>query len=176
MNAGSEHWLDRLAAPHTRRQGFKAALAAAALTLPLARAAPAHADDPHACQDGCLWTNGKNFSDNYNACKNGSSFLSWYALTFGPGALLGPARPLSGPDNRFTAKCLDVAAIVGRSGAWQCIQDNCPGFEPSAHNGPCEYCAAAGGTCCVYPGNSDTGYFCCTIVTGRSPCWCTQGG
>ena len=180
MSAGSEHWLDRLAAPRTRRQGLKAALAGAALTLPFVRGAPARAvvpraDDPHACATGCRYTVGQDFEDALNACArvSGVGFSAASFLFLGPALLLGPvAKPR--PNSKFTAKCLDVAAIQLRSQAYRCTQDNCPGFDPSGHNGPCEGCTAAHGNCCVYPADTLLGYFCCTISEGRTPCWCTE--
>src|SRR5215208_1143329 len=53
--SSSEHWFDRLAAPHTRRQGFRAAVAGALLTLPFAR--PDRAQATHdRCHIPCLYT------------------------------------------------------------------------------------------------------------------------
>jgi hypothetical protein len=53
----SDHWLDRLAVLHTRRDTLRAVLATAATTLaPLVlRALPALAQGPHDCQKGCQW-------------------------------------------------------------------------------------------------------------------------
>ena len=54
--SAEEHWFDRLAAPQTRREILKAAVAGAALTLPFARTRPARAATPN-CFGGCDWTN-----------------------------------------------------------------------------------------------------------------------
>ncbi len=173
MSAGFEHWFDRLATPHTRRHGIKAALAGAtALTLPLVRAVPARAADASGCQTGCLWTNGKNFTDAINACQVASSFIGGYVGYAGPGILFAYAAQRKPISEKLTMKCLDVAAIKSRSDAWNCSQPGCPGFNPSQHNGPCDGCAGAGGTCCPDPSNNDTGYSCCTIISDRPECWC----
>jgi hypothetical protein len=56
LSAEAEHWLDRLAVAHTRREGVKAtlAIAAAAFSLPLIRSIPAAAAPGEDCYQPCI--------------------------------------------------------------------------------------------------------------------------
>ena len=148
------HWLST---PRTRRQVLRAALAGAALTVPLGgRVAPARAAGPHDCQKGCLWTAGRRFSAQYDHCgaRLISSNVIFYYLP-----IVGAAESLA------AGLCLDRAALKHKASAWDCLQPNCPGFDPSGPDGPCYDCTQSGGVCCPDP-KQHTGYGCCTAPPG----------
>jgi hypothetical protein len=166
----ADHWLDRLAARHTRRNVLKTALAGA-LTLPLLRSFRAKADSPTACQKGCFWTSHQVYDIETSPCfvrANGKfdAALVLYPLTFG----LTFTSIFTAPAKTFM-RCLDNAVLNMKQNQAQCLQPNCPGFNPNGTGGPCETCTA---TCCTFAG-TDSGYYCCTIVAGQAPCWCTAG-
>jgi hypothetical protein len=155
------HWLDRLAVRINRRQALKAA-AASALALPLLGASAAEADDPTACRKGCMVTSHAVFDNETAPCfvrANGKmdAAIILAPLTFG----LTISSIISAPVKSFM-NCVDTATL----------EPNCPGFNPTGPLGPCETCK---GNCCPDQ-NTETGYYCCTIVPFRSKCWCTQGG
>jgi hypothetical protein len=167
----ADHWLDRLATRHTRRTALKTALAGA-LTLPLLRPFTAKADDPHACQQGCAWTSHQVYDMETSPCfvrANGKfdAAIVLAPLTFG----LTFTSIFTAPAKTFM-HCVDTAALNMKQHQAQCLQPNCPGFNPQGTGGPCETCAA---TCCPYAAVEE-GYYCCTVVTGKAPCWCTTGG
>jgi hypothetical protein len=90
-----------------------------------------------------------------------------FPLTFG----LSFTSIVTAPVKTFL-HCVDNATLNMKQNQAQCLQPNCPGFDPTGTGGPCETCAAS---CCPYAA-SDTGYYCCTLVQGQPPCWCTAGG
>ncbi len=166
-----EHWLDRLAVRLNRRQALKAA-AASALALPLLGASAAEADDPTACRKGCMVTSHAVFDNETAPCfvrANGKmdAAIILAPLTFG----LTISSIISAPIESFM-NCVDTATLNMKNHQAQCLEPNCPGFNPTGHLGPCETCK---GNCCPDQ-NTETGYYCCTIVSFRSKCWCTQGG
>jgi hypothetical protein len=154
------HWLDRLATRYTRRQALKAAAAGAALsTLPLLRTAPALADDPDACRQGCLWTAHQTASSGYNHCTFGSHGAGLLIIGYGPALGLGLfAAPLAGGTAAWLDNsCKDRVAANQKADNAACLQPGCPDFNPKAPNGPC----------------ADTHEYCCpctTVVQGYQPC------
>jgi hypothetical protein len=167
----AEHWLDRLAVRLNRRQALKAA-AASALALPLLGASAAEADDPTACRKGCMVTSHAVFDNETSPCfvrANGKmdAAIILAPLTFG----LTISSIISAPVKSFI-NCVDTATLNMKEHQAQCLEPNCPGFNPKGHLGPCETCT---GNCCPDQ-NTESGYYCCTIVSFRPPCWCTQGG
>lgn len=172
MSEHQEHWFDRLSARHTRRGAIKAALAGgAALTLPLTRAAPALASDPHACQKGCRWTANRKYDTAFNACAGvagATTALNLYGFGLG-GAIFVIYAPGAGLSllNGFSAanRCSDNAFMQLKAAYYDCTKDGCPGFDPTASGGPCDACAGANGICCPDQ-NSQTGYNCCSNPGG----------
>jgi hypothetical protein len=53
-----------------------------------------------------------------------------------------------------------------------CQLPTCGCFNPKGNGTQCEGCT---GSCCTYQA-VDEGCYCCTIVPGKSDCWCTTGG
>jgi hypothetical protein len=176
--ATREHWLDRLAAPRTRRQVLQAALAGAALTLPFARPARTHAadqigrtsaggpcnvgksQDPHACRQGCLRTSDLATQRSLDACLHtagGQVALLGY-LAPGVGFFLVSGAFLSSSTSAYV--CTEVALVRQKAMQYDCLQPNCPGFDPCGKDGPCESCSKIGGWCCPDP-TTLTGYSCC---------------
>jgi hypothetical protein len=155
MNA--EHFPNPLAARRTRRQLLRAALAGAALTVPLVRgAAPARAAGPHDCQKGCLWTADRRFRDRFDYCY-GQGVLANTFFVFLP--VLSAARL------QLALLCMDRAVLQHKASSFDCSQPNCPGFDPTAAGGPCEDCKKSGGICCPDP-TQQQGYACCTQPGG----------
>lgn len=161
-----EHWLDRLAAPHTRRQTFKAALAGVALTLPGVRSTPAraanpNATDPHACRKGCLYTAHAQFARRNNTCLQ-------IAQARQTGALVSALfiNPFFGAAGNGAAiiqfdRCLQDALLRQKAMNFDCLQPDCPGFDPAGPRGPCEVCLGVAGAVCCPQQSSSIGYVCC---------------
>ena len=163
--SSAEHWLDRLASRHTRRQALKAAVAgSAALTLPLVRPAAARAGDPHACQQGCNWTAHQRYKGRLDACTNQA--LGSYLISLGAGATYGVGIALLAiPNGLFSAigrqdKCGDQALLEAKATMYDCTQPDCPGFDPSATGGPCDTCTANCCPCSIV----QSGYICCIYL------------
>jgi hypothetical protein len=170
-----EHWLDRLAAGYTRRQVLKAALAGAALTVPFLRPKAAFAGDSTSCRTGCLYSSHQQTSKTMTACTTSpqvttSSYYLGYA-SLGLGFLAVPlAIAESVVDN---LKCNDLAILDEKARNWDCIQPNCPGFDPQHAAGICENCS---GVCCADQGVLN-GYSCCSICSksGSGCCYSVSG-
>jgi hypothetical protein len=161
MSDESSHWLDRLAQRYTRRQALKAAAAGAALSaLPLVRSAPALADDPHACRQGCLWTSHQTAISQYDTCWGGSALANLlvvgYAPMLGLGFLQGGALGLS-LETHLLDGCADRAAATEKAFNTDCMQPGCPDFDPKGANGPCEGVTT---NCCP----------CTNVIQGYQPC------
>jgi hypothetical protein len=159
--ARESHWLDRLALRLTRRQALKAAAAGAAVSaFPLLRAAPALADDPHACQQGCLWTSHQTVESGRSGCALKSSGLGLFVIGYGP--LLGAGLFGGGAAGTYVGlasvqNCLDGLFAQAKADNHDCLQPNCPGFDPKQENGPCE---GVTDNCCP----------CASVVSGYIPC------
>jgi hypothetical protein len=175
MSATSErHWLDRLAVRLTRRQSLKAAVGGA-LALPLLKAAtPARAASGDDCYKGCMWTTHQEYDADGGRCgviANGKFDAQIVLLPFTLGFSFFPRSP--GDPFAYFIRCVDNAALKMKQHQAQCRDPGCPGFQPRGKYGPCDGCAA---DCCPWDA-VDQGYYCCTIVEGQPPCWCTmQGG
>jgi hypothetical protein len=140
-----EHWFDRLAAPQTRRQVLKAALAGAVLTLPFARSAPARAanpnsnGNPYACGQGCDYASHVQYQRAEGACNTGLSvgIIATDALM-----VLGFMNPLIGAAAEGAAlinrvACHNQNLLVEKAMQYNCLLPDCPGFDPSGPGGPC---------------------------------------
>lgn len=180
MSAGGnreEHWLDRLATPHTRRHSFKATLAVAALTFPLARAAQARADnpnssDPHACQKGCIYASDRTVLAAFAECERKRHFIQrGGAEFFLLGSLGGGLNAIGGAIALYG--CNDNAILGAKARNWDCLQPGCPGFEPAGEWGPCRNCASINGCQCCPDSSSATGYTYCSSLSNHC---CNPGG
>jgi len=163
----SEHWLDRLAAPQTRREGFKSALAGAALALPFttgtARADNPGGSTPNACRNGCYFKNQRTTNRELQRCHADAHTAVSFATGLG-----GFVTLLLTAKARSTERyCVDRALLVEKATAYDCLQPDCPGFDPYGELGPCEPCAAVPGCLCCPSQVSSTGYDSCT-----SPPYC----
>ncbi len=173
----TEHWFDRWAAPQTRRGVLRSALVAAAtLTVPFVRAGGARAAGPHDCQKGCLWTAEQTAQAAWDACtvqaqksvKVGALLTIW-----GAGLLYVDLTAFTAYVG--AAACHDQTVIAHKADNWNCVQPDCPGFDPSAPGGPCEPCAASGGNCCPCQATA-TGYICCSYPCNDPSHSCCPGG
>jgi hypothetical protein len=173
-NTGHEHWLDLLAVPRTRRHVLKAALAGAALTLPFARPMTARAaDDPHACQKGCAYTSHRQFEQGLNTCEKNAQLsalvLGGYGAALGFG-ITSPAILIA--STRWLA-CQDLALLQQKATMFDCLQPNCPGFDPKGPIGPCAG-APANVHCC--PDQSvANGYSLCAQCCSKTGSGCGSG-
>ncbi len=163
--AAPGNWLDRLAVAHTRRQTLKAALAGAAMTLPFARPGPAPASNPngagpHDCAKGCQFTSHVHYRSRVATCRQQG--ISQGALAEGAALWLNPfyGVALQGGNLISYVRCNEQALLRQKAEGWDCLQPDCPGFDPYAPDGPCWACNEAGGKCCPSP-QSATGYGCC---------------
>jgi hypothetical protein len=145
--------------------------------------------DPHACRKGCLWTSTRRFLKSYentcfsayNACSIGARGVGattaglLYSFGVGGSLLLGavPAATTA-PVARKAAqalcevannKCTDLLLLRLKAEQFDCLQPDCPGFDPCGKDGPCEVCRQTGGVCCP-DARQDGGYACCTAPPG----------
>jgi hypothetical protein len=146
----------------TRRQALRAALAAAALTLPFAGAkvSTARAAGPTDCRKGCQWTAGRAFQASNQNCgvMAATNELNALVTIFMPvplGLNLAAYRSLSAGSG--LAACYDHALLVNKATLYNCLQPFCPGFDPKKEGGPCDGCRD---NCCPCQA-SDNGYICC---------------
>jgi hypothetical protein len=173
----SEPWLDRLAKRQTRGQLLRRASVAAALTLPFARTAAAGVRrtsgcrvqqfTPTACQKGCFYSASREYTSRRDACASGGQTSVGVAGL--ADFLLFPfaaAHSVSSYLNSYTAAslaraaCIDRALMQSKAKAYDCLQPNCPGFDPCEEGvGPCATCT---GICCA-DANVVSGYSCCTL-------------
>jgi hypothetical protein len=184
-----EHWFDRLAAPQTRRQLLRAALAGAAITLPFARPAPGHAaspsvntagtcipplfTDPHACRKGCLYTAHRQYLRRHDACATANVAAGVGGVLVG--LLTNPVVffPYAGAI-LAASHCSDQALLELKAMQLDCLQPDCPGFDPCGPGGPCEYCNVVGVHCC--PDQSVAiGYSCCAQCCKPTGSGCGSG-
>jgi hypothetical protein len=154
--AGSQHWFDRLAVRHTRRQALGTSLAAAAaLTVPLLRPRAARASGPFDCGKGCQWTANRRFAAALQKCgglaATGGGLLERWGWV--------PVLPIVAAQYATAAAhCLDNAVIDSKAASWLCHQPGCPGFDPNAPDAPCAACK--GNPCCTCAASTN-GYICC---------------
>jgi hypothetical protein len=156
------HWLDRLAVRVTRRQALKSAAAGVALaSVPLFRSAPvAAAADPHACRQGCLWTARQTADHGLVRCavnaETAGLLVIGYAAPIGLG-LFGVGAAAISVARRVQIPCNDRVFAVEKAANADCLQPNCPGFDPKGENGPCE---GVQDNCCP----------CAGVIQGYIPC------
>lgn len=179
MSAGSENWFDRMAAPHTRRQGLKAAAAgiaaAAAASLPFAGSVTkARAANPEDCKAGCVFTADKDWGSRINECAGAYSVNNLLSLT--PALGLGLSQMYYILNVQLGRYCADDAQARFNTAFRNCYKPFCPGFDPFKAGGPCDGCTpplycnpcstqVAGYICCVYPPGDCHGD-CCTPGMG----------
>jgi hypothetical protein len=165
-----EHWFDRLGASYTRRQGVKAALAAAAgLMLPFARTWRAEASHPSMdkCKTGCLYTADRKYEDRVNRCRSQANFeitISVAEFLYGkiPQGLFHEGVALN-----MYQYCRDQALLQKKAQSYDCLKPGCPGFDPDGEFGPCEPCTHVDNCkCCPDPSNP-VGY---TYYPTEVPC------
>jgi hypothetical protein len=190
-DAAREHWLDRLAAPQTRAQVLRAALAGAALTLPFARPTATRAagrkrnqdpcnakpgKDAHACQNGCFYAAHQQFYSRVDGCSNLS------ATQFGVSAvttllLLNPAllAVKIAAQNLAFDKCREQALVKQKAMAFDCLFPNCPGFDPCGPGGPCVDCSHVENASCCPDTTSVFGYSCCAQCCAPNGVGCGSG-
>lgn len=158
-------WLDELAVRATRGGFLRAlALAAGGLALPLARprAGTAAAGDPAACRKGCFYAAHRRFLGSDAACT-----ANLAQLGLGTGGFVGLwSNPYYGLAVEGVAmirsvSCTERARLTQKAAQWDCLQPDCPGFDPAAAGGPCDGCQSAGGHCCPDQ-QVVAGYSCCT--------------
>jgi hypothetical protein len=169
--SSSEHWLDRLAAPQTRRQGLRLALGAAATTLPLFRSVPLARADDSSCVRACLLTQDKNFVERRAVCRD--STVQGFALAcYAPVLMAGPLGGAGAAIARGVA-CVDLATLHKKAADFDCLKPNCGGYDPRGHNGPCQTCAAQ----CCPDSTIPSGYSCCDICSqsGDGCCYSVTG-
>ena len=153
-----------LTRPRTRRQIMRAALAGAALTLPLARGVtPARAAGPHDCQKGCRYTAGRRFNSQWSTCSaQGISSV-----------VLLPFTPVSSALKSLGAGlCADRTMLRLKASLYDCSRPGCPGFDPKGPDGPCDGCRDKCCTCQASP----NGYICCIFDCGDPDHQCCPGG
>jgi len=167
MTGGQGHWLDELAVRVTRG-GFlrSAVLAAGGLAFPLMRPrdAAAAANDPTACRKGCYFMAHKTAQRELAGCTTsvraqvGTDLVTLLWLS----PLLGFETLALAPS---VSGCQDRVLLAKKAAMYDCLQPNCPGFDPAQAGGPCENCTAAGGHCCPDQ-KVVAGYSCCTGTGG----------
>lgn len=166
------HWLDRLALRATRGGFLKGALTAAALTLPFAGGASARGAvsrsagcaaptrNPNACRTGCFYASHKQYEARWDTCeKQFYSQLPAYLTGFFTFGWLGAAA-VGAPAIANFHNCADLALVRAKAMQYDCLQPNCPGFDPCGPGGPCEVCIG-GAKCCPAPDDNLLGYVCC---------------
>ncbi len=172
-----EHWLDRLAVGYTRRQVLaRGALVGAGMALPFLRARGARAalaDTPTSCQKGCLYTSHRQAADAVAGCRQLAVGVAFTSLAYFP--LIGIAGGLPGVfANELNSyrSCADRSLLNAKARNWDCLQPNCPGFDPKAAGGPCDTCDA---NCCADP-NVEDGYSCCLQCSQAGGCCYSVSG
>jgi hypothetical protein len=167
-----EHWFDRLGVAYTRRQGMKAALAAAALALPF-RPGRAEASHPTSdkCQKGCLYTVDRHYEQRLQTCNDQLAFGSALGMVETLYGRLLAATYQTGFTFINAVHCRNQTLLRKKSESYDCLKPGCPGFNPDAPGGPCEPCEAlrkSGGDCkCCPDPASPTGY---TFFASDQPC------
>jgi hypothetical protein len=150
----------------TRRQALRAALGAAALTLPFAWAkAPKAraAAGPTDCQKGCRWTAGRDFQARNQNCGVQAAVNELNALVtlFMPIPIsLNAAAFKSISAGGGLAQCYDHNLMVNKAALYDCSQPFCPGFDPKKEGGPCDGCRD---NCCPCQA-SENGFICCIFA------------
>jgi hypothetical protein len=152
------HWFDRLAQPHTRRTTLKtAALAGAALVLPLGRVPQAWGSKQEPCFQPCASAASTRLDTDWNACNKALGYKSIgayaiYATTLAPPLFLGF---LAG-SGYHAFVCQNQANIDWRRRTLRCEQADCgdqqkyPGGKPAVTPQQCDpvYQYPCNGGCC----------------------------
>jgi hypothetical protein len=180
MDGGNhEHWLDRLAEQQpTRRQLLKAAIAGAALILPLGRglnalAATTHADcnvalgpGPNDCFRGCNSTAVAAYASANGKCHTAASISPGEVVgvllagTYGVAGIVLGGTSVARHGLAVVQACADTAWLdYKKTVDDSCAKPFCPGWSPCELD-YCKSCERVGGVCCPDPGTK-TGYYCC---------------
>ncbi len=133
-----EHWFDHLAEPHTRRTSLKAAaLAGAALVLPVGRLSSAWAAHPYPCTFSCIeeataqWRQAGDTCDRATGVRLGGAYIATLAGAL-PGAVLAVVALGRG------LSCLSTAELAYHRDVHLCFDPECsdpakyPGGNPPA--------------------------------------------
>lgn len=169
------HWLDRLALRLTRREALRGALAGTvAVALPLAARTPtARAASPRDCRKGCWWFAEKEYGSRERVCDALAASSTRTALAAGVFPILGVSLIASASRQLVNySSCLDRNVLQNKADAYDCLQDNCPGFDPRKAGGPCDGCPVQ---CCTCQA-SQNGYICCIFECGDPTHNCCPGG
>jgi len=183
-----EHWFDRLAEQQTRGRFLRAVLAAAAVTLPLARGLSAFAaasrsfgcpgqldttelnKNPYAWESACKYDATERFHATVAACTGqfGHSSATAAAVLgliakYAPFILPGEAQNLV-----HLQQCVDGAQATRFQKYHSCALPDAPGFNPCMKGSVCEFCT---GICCA--SSACKGGFCCCP---GPPVGCCKGG
>jgi hypothetical protein len=164
--SGEGGWLDELAVRATRGGFLRSlALAAGGLAFPLGRPQTGvAAADPAACRKGCFYAAHQKFLRTDAACEANLTQLGIGTATF---VLLwgNPFYTLAVEGGAMirSVSCTERARLTQKAAQWDCMQPDCPGFDPLRADGPCANCRD-GCKCC--PDQAVQG--------GYSPC--TAGG
>jgi hypothetical protein len=161
MSPRSETWFDRLSAPHTRREGVKAAVAGAAAAvgagLPWAgRVADAKAATPTDCRKGCVWAAKQRYASRLRA-QQGAVLTLDAVGSFGGFGILDPFMAMW--TTRTFIRNTDRLWNEYRQDEQVCFQPFCPGFDPKKPGGPCDGCDPP--LYCNPCELVDSGYICC---------------
>lgn len=174
MSRDSESWFDRLAAPHTRRQGLKAAAAGtvASVTAGVFFARPPAeakaAESPSDCRQGCIFTAKQNFtSERRSHQASYAAVILGSTLGFGP--IVGPIYNMV-IDN-LSSQTSDEIWWDYKKAYGSCFKPFCPGFNPRQEGGPCDGCnpplscnpcpaIESGYICCIYEAGDPNGDCC----------------
>ena len=181
--ARNEHWFDRLAAPHTRRQGLKAAVVSTLLATPFGRVALAsepRQSGPPACWKGCTWYANEVHKDTLAGCKETAQYAATWSVTTLMFAGAGPALLQSARLLADYLACSEGSTLGLKRNWYACFQDeSCSGFDPFAPGGPCAGCHAANGCACCPDPRQEKGYTACTLTSGGTAstnfCGCGSG-
>jgi hypothetical protein len=178
-----DHWFDQLARPHTRRTTLKAAaLAGAALVVPIGRLPAASAAQTEACYKTCRDIAYSQWETDFDACRRqshrGTANTYLAMLTgAGPGFLLGALNIGQ------TLSCGSSAELTWHRNNESCLQPQCgdsgkyPGGNAPGNNlctryGPgyvaCgeECCDSSNAECCICRDRA----VCCRLGNNCSCC------
>src|SRR5690349_13197292 len=168
----ADHWLDRLATRHTRRQGLKLALVGALGTLPLLRAREAPAATQE-CSKPCFYSSQVLTARAETACDAGFVSNGVHTAT----AIFVNPLVASGAFLKLMADrvgCAEDGYRVQKATQFDCLQPNCGTWEPDPKI-LCPGCTESGGKCCpAKSANTSSGYVCCACChlsgDGCAPC------
>jgi hypothetical protein len=178
----TDSWFDRLALRQSRGHFLKTALASGAvLTLPQARAARASVSNDFDCWRGCFYTahvrqqtDLDNCLTKYQQCASAVGKRVFWIPILGGAAVPLVQKGCEAVYQNKIAKCYDLALLKEKAMERDCLEPNCPGFDPEAPDGPCAFVKKTGGHCCPDP-KSVTGYSGCSECCSATGDGCASG-